>query len=130
MVGMSGILWSTVTRLPGTGTPSAQQAIDNLHRHYTGKTTPVTYLRSMGGYLIDTVKKAVMLVFNILALVFSPLSFEGKYMKSRAIIVLDNFLALGISVVGILAPPLAYRMDDAVAKAMYHLDGHRKVKLP
>jgi hypothetical protein len=78
----------------------------------------IGYPLGMVGYLVDTAFKVVMLVGNFLALLISCLSCKPSWIRERAILLLDNLAAVGIGVVGVVIPPLAYRLDKIAEENM------------
>ena len=76
------------------------------------------YPLGMIGYLIDTTLKMVMLIGNFSAFVIALLSCNSSWMRTRGILLLDNASAVGIGVIGILAPPLAYRIERLAENRM------------
>jgi len=73
------------------------------------------YLCGMVGYLVDTLVKTILVFGNTLVYLISLCAADREWMNKREIICLDTLAALGISIVGILIPPLAYYLDN-VAK--------------
>lgn len=76
----------------------------------------------MIGYAFETVLvKIILALGNTIAFFVSLCTSDSHSMHIRGIICLDSWTALGISVVGILIPPLAYRLDAAAKEAMENL---------
>lgn len=78
----------------------------------------LTYPVGMLGYLIDTILKVVTFFGNLILWVVSLFSCNTKWLRNRSYILLDTAIALLIGVIGILFPPLAYRLDLAAKLKM------------
>ena len=77
-----------------------------------------SYPIGMVGYLFDTVIKVILLVGNLLMLLVSTLSCKAEWRERRFILFLDNLAAVGISLIGSLMPPLAYKLDQMTRETM------------
>ncbi len=87
------------------------------------------YVCGMIGYIVDTIIKIILFVGNLLTLLISGIvciisdsESRRDYMKDRSVISIDSCIALGISIIGMLIPPLAYRLDAAAKKAMLRIN--------
>lgn len=69
------------------------------------------YPLGMIGYLVDTVLKVVMLIGNFIIFMIALFSLHSEWRNERGTLLLDNLAAIGIGLIGIIAPPLAYRLD-------------------
>lgn len=67
----------------------------------------VFYPIGMIGFALQTIIRAIQLVGDILGLLCAC-----GYYGDQGVLILDTFVSLLISVVGIAAPPLAYKLDD------------------
>ncbi len=79
------------------------------------------YLLGMIGYLADTIHKIVLAIGNTLALLPPLITRDSKWLKERSVICLDTWAALGIAIIGILLPPLAYHLDAKAQEAFTRL---------
>jgi hypothetical protein len=70
------------------------------------------------GYAVDSALKTVLLIGNFFAFVIAFLSCRKHWRKERQIFLIDNLAATGIALIGILIPPLAYRLDKLAKKRM------------
>ncbi|MCH9627391.1 MAG: hypothetical protein S4CHLAM2_10300 [Chlamydiales bacterium] len=75
----------------------------------------------MIGYFVDTLHKIVLAVGNTLALIPPLITRDSKWLKERGVICLDTWTALGIAIIGILIPPVAYRLDARAKEAFLNL---------
>ncbi len=125
-------LWSS-----GQHTPSVIKAIEDNHKTYLhplwekahffvvvegeeGKTqfsfsrilwSLLSYPCGMFAYLIDTIVKTTLLIGNFIYWLVSLTCGDPSWSQNRTILLLDTLASVGISIVGIIAPPLAYRLD-------------------
>ncbi|MFC2049342.1 hypothetical protein ACFLR2_01560 [Chlamydiota bacterium] len=77
------------------------------------------YPVGMLGYLVDTTVKVVLLIGNLLIFLVSTINCDRFCRRrSRGIILVDTLAAVGISLVGIAVPPLAYRLDRMARDTM------------
>ncbi len=77
-----------------------------------------SYPVGMVGYLFDTIIKVILLVGNLLMFLVSLLSCNSSWRDTRCLIFLDTLAAVGISLIGTIMPPLAYRLDRITREAM------------
>ena len=78
----------------------------------------MSYPVGMIGYLLDTVIKLILLIGNFLMLLVSTLSCNSEWRDKRCLIFLDTLAAIGISAIGTLMPPLAYKLDQMACTAI------------
>lgn len=78
----------------------------------------MSYPAGMIGYLADTAVKVVLLIGNLMIFLVSLASCNRSWRDARGIILLDTLTAVGIGAIGILAPPLAYRLDAKARETM------------
>lgn len=82
----------------------------------------VVYAMGMIGYFFETVLvKIILALGNTLAFFVSLCRGDSQWMHKRAILCLDSWTALGIGIIGILIPPLAYRLDAAAKETIIGL---------
>ena len=78
----------------------------------------LSYPVGMVAYQFDTIIKVILLAGNFLMLLVSTLSCNGDWRNTRCLIFMDTLAAVGISIIGTIAPPLAYRLDRMTREAM------------
>ncbi len=76
------------------------------------------YPLGMVGYLCDMILKIVLFTGNLFILVLSLCCCNAPWRRDRAILVVDNLTAVGICLVGVVVPPVAYRLDKIAQKKM------------
>ena len=77
-----------------------------------------SYPVGMVGYLVDTIVKIVLLIGNFFTMLIALFSCSAQWRRNRGIIFFDNLAAIGIGIIGIVVPPLAYRLDQCAKKSM------------
>ena len=81
------------------------------------------YPVGMIGFLIDTALKVVLLVGNLLIYVISLFSCKPEWRAERRILFLDTLAAVGIGLIGIVVPPLAYELEKMAQENMFNSIG-------
>jgi len=77
------------------------------------------YVCGMIGYTAETLFVNIILALgNTLAFLVSLCRCDKQWIKERGVVCLDSWIALGIGIVGMFVPPLAYRLDAAAMETM------------